>query len=80
MIVCDGGGPVLRFLGGAVFGNFSPDGRPSAEVASESIQAIMPDAECRAVVLDIPMPGHPQTKPDVLRSACLELLLIVDHT
>jgi len=58
--------------------NDAATGRLKAEVASESIQAIMPDAECRAVVLDIPMPGHPQTKPDVLRSNIEKMRELVD--
>mmetsp|Transcript_23357 Transcript_23357/g.42937 ORF Transcript_23357/g.42937 Transcript_23357/m.42937 type:complete len:664 (+) Transcript_23357:102-2093(+) len=55
------------------------EGRLKAEVASESIKAVMPDAECRAVVLDIPMPGHPQTKPDVLRSNIQKMRELVNN-
>jgi len=53
------------------------DGRPKAQAAAEAIKAIMPDAECEAVVMDIPMPGHPQSKPDVLRSNIARLRTLV---
>jgi len=51
--------------------------RPKAEAAAEAVMAIMPDAEAEAVQLEIPMPGHPHQKAEVLRQSVEKLAALI---
>lgn len=54
------------------------EGRGKAKAAREAVEAIMPDAEVMDVELDIPMPGHPHAKPEVLRASIRKLRELID--
>mmetsp|Transcript_44423 Transcript_44423/g.96567 ORF Transcript_44423/g.96567 Transcript_44423/m.96567 type:complete len:673 (+) Transcript_44423:99-2117(+) len=43
-------------------------GRPKAEAACEALRAVMPDAQVKAVELEVPMPGHPKQSTDLSRA------------
>eukprot|EP00435_Cladocopium_sp_Y103_P028638 s2894_g7.t1 len=54
------------------------EGRKKATAAREAVEAILPDAEAKDVVMDIPMPGHPHQSAEVLRANIEKLQGLVD--
>lgn len=56
------------------------EGRHKARAAREAVEAIMPDAEATDIDLEIPMPGHPHAKPEVLKANIQRLRdLVAEH-